>query len=108
MIYYRLGAAEAGAGRIESASEHLTKARSLVNLPQRIEAADREKIVLVTEIQEHLARVMIQRRKNRDAVSLLSEAVSAVKSGSSVPQWRVLELQRELRDAQALVDKEKI
>jgi tetratricopeptide (TPR) repeat protein len=107
-IYERLGAAEGAAGRMPSALEDLTRARSMVKLPNQVEASDRETVVLFTRIREHLARIMIHRHRNQEAVALLTEAVSAVEGGSSVPGWRALELEHELEEARALANGEKI
>jgi tetratricopeptide (TPR) repeat protein len=103
-IYERLGAAEGAAGRMPSALEHLTRALSMVKLPTRVEASDRETVavVLFTRVREHLARIMIERHRNREAVVLFTEAVSAVEGGLSVPAWRALELRHELEEARAL------
>jgi eukaryotic-like serine/threonine-protein kinase len=99
-IYERLGAAEADAGRMQSGLQHLTRAKSMVKLPARVEATDRETVVLYVRVREHLAEAMIREGKSRDAAILLADAVGAVKDGSSVPAWRVLELEREGREAE--------
>ena len=101
-IDYRLGAAEGAAGQLGAALSHLSKAKSMVKLPARIDSTDRERVVLFAQVQEHLAEVSIQRHETAGAVQALTEAVSAVKGGTSVPPWRVVELEGKLARARKL------
>ena len=101
-IVDRLGAAEAYAGRHGAALSHLSRAKSMVNLPARIDSTDRETVVLFAQIREHLAEALNKGHETAGAVQALAEAVSAVKGGKSVPPWRVAELEGELARARKL------
>jgi hypothetical protein len=101
-IDFRLGAAEGDAGQLDAALSHLSKARSLVKLPARIDSTDRERVVLFAQIQERMAEVLSKKHASAGAVQALAEAVEAVKGGKSVPQWRVVELETELARARKL------
>lgn len=94
---FRLGAVEGMAGFDEAAHAHLMKAASMVPLPEHVTATDREVVVLIARIHEHLADLLMRKRQPDAAVTAMTKGVAAVSDGHSVPGWRLRELQ-EKRD----------
>lgn len=97
--YFRLGAIDGAGGRTVDALAHLTKAASLVVMPEHLTATDRELVVLAANIHEHLAIALQQANRSTAAVTALETAVRVVSDGSFVPAWRVEELRAKLASA---------
>ena len=91
--YSRLGAAEVETNQLASGLGHLEQARALIHLPAKIQASDRELVVLFARVQESRADGLERTGRVREAASALREAVSAVEAGRSVPAWRQAELE---------------
>jgi len=101
-VFFRLGAIEIAAGQQASGMTHLRTARSMVVLPARIESTDRETVVLFANIHEQLAAGLLKEKDSPAASRALSLAIESARNGSSLPPWRLRELERELRDASSI------
>ena len=67
-------------------------------MPDRPQPADREIVVLYSQIHEKQAEALARLGARKSAANSLELAVASVKGSTAVPAWRVEELQRELRD----------
>lgn len=93
---FRLGGVLAAAGRLAEAKSRLTLAQSMVRMPDPVTPTDRETVVLIARINEHLTDVLLRLNDPEGAVSAAAAAVNAVRDGASVPPWRVAELEARL------------
>lgn len=93
---FRLGGVLAAAGRLTDAKVRLTLAQSMVRLPDPVTPTDRETVVLIARINEHLTDVLLRLNEPAAAVAAATAAVNAVRDGASVPPWRLAELEAKL------------
>ncbi|MFN7980370.1 MAG: serine/threonine-protein kinase [Vicinamibacterales bacterium] len=93
--HFRLGAVEGFAHREAAARAHLLKADAMVPMPARVTAMDRETVVLIARIGEHLSAHFTRVHEPDAALSAINHAIAAVSDGHSVPDWRVRELQHQ-------------
>jgi non-specific serine/threonine protein kinase/serine/threonine-protein kinase len=93
---FRLGGVLAAAGRLTDAKARLTLAQSMVRLPDPVTPTDRETVVLIARINEHLTDVLLRLNEPEAAVAAAAAAVNAVRDGTSVPPWRLAELEAKL------------
>ena len=68
----------------------------MVRMPDPVTPTDRETVVLIARINEHLTDVLLRLNEPAAAVAAASAAVNAVRDGASVPPWRVAELEAKL------------
>ena len=93
---FRLGGVMAAAGRLVDAKARLTLAQSMVRVPDPVTPTDRETVVLIARINEHLTDVLLRLNEPAAAVAAATAAVNAVRDGASVPPWRLAELEAKL------------